>query len=95
MTRSKIANRQRGDIEKKSTNAISVNFGFDFQSNAAIMLMLKNIKIATKVKVEGKKEDIEITLNEEAKAVEKTADKPAKIPAVKKPAKAKAKKTDS
>jgi len=47
----------------KSTNASSVQFGFDFQSNAAIMLMLKNIKIADSVKVEGETEDIEIKLN--------------------------------
>ena len=45
----------------KSTNASSSAFGWDFQSNAAIMLMLKNIDKATKVKVEGQTEDIEIT----------------------------------
>jgi hypothetical protein len=47
----------------KSTNASASAFGWDFQSNAAIMLMLKNIKVATAVKVEGKTEDIEITLD--------------------------------
>jgi len=47
----------------KSTNASASAFWWDFQSNAAIMLMLKNIKIATAVKVEGEKEDIEITLD--------------------------------
>lgn len=47
----------------KSTNASASAFGWDFQSNAAIMLMLKNIKVATAVKVEGEKEDIEITLD--------------------------------
>ena len=47
----------------KSTNASASAFGWDFQSNAAIMLMLKNIKVATSVKVEGKTEDIEITLD--------------------------------
>jgi hypothetical protein len=47
----------------RSTNASSAVFGWDFQSNAAIMLMLKNIKVASAVKVEGKTEDIEITLD--------------------------------
>ena len=46
----------------KSSNASASAFGWDFQSNAAIMLMLKNIDIASKVKVEGQDEDVEITL---------------------------------
>jgi hypothetical protein len=37
-------------------------FGWDFQVNAAIVLMLKNIKQATAVKVEGATDDIEIYL---------------------------------
>ena len=45
----------------KSSNASASAFGWDFQSNAAIMLMLKNIEKASKVKVEGKSEDVEIT----------------------------------
>ena len=45
----------------KSSNASASAFGWDFQSNAAIMLMLKNIEKASKVKVEGQSEDIEIT----------------------------------
>lgn len=45
----------------KSSNAMPSAFGWDFQSNAAIMLMLKNIEKASKVKVEGQSEDIEIT----------------------------------
>lgn len=45
----------------KSSNAMPSAFGWDFQSNAAIMLMLKNIVKASKVKVEGQSEDIEIT----------------------------------
>lgn len=47
----------------KSSNASASAFGWDFQSNAAIMLMIKNIEEAVKVKVEGQSEDIEITLN--------------------------------
>ena len=47
----------------KSSNATSSAFGWDFQSNAAIMLMLDNIKEAFKVKVEGENEDVEITFN--------------------------------
>lgn len=46
----------------KSSNASASAFGWDFQSNAAIMLMLKNIEKASKVKVEGQTEDVEITL---------------------------------
>lgn len=45
----------------KSSNAMPSAFGWDFQSNAAIMLMLKNIERASKVKVEGHTEDVEIT----------------------------------
>jgi hypothetical protein len=37
----------------KSTNTSPAAFGWDFQSNAAIMLMLKNIKVASAAKVEG------------------------------------------
>lgn len=48
----------------KSSNASASAFGWDFQSNAAIMLMLKNIEKASKVKVEGQSEDVEITLND-------------------------------
>src|SRR5665648_485604 len=45
----------------KSSNAMPSAFGWEFQSNAAIMLMLKNIEKASKVKVEGQTEDVEIT----------------------------------
>jgi hypothetical protein len=38
-------------------------FGWDFQVNAAIVLMLKNIKQARAVKVEGPTDDIEVYLN--------------------------------
>lgn len=47
----------------KSSNASASAFGWDFQSNAAIMLMLKNIVDASKVKVEGDSEDVEITFS--------------------------------
>jgi len=64
----------------KSSNASATAFGWDFQSNAAIMIMLKNIKEASAVKVEGATEDIEIALNNgkmifsQAKAVFKPDD---------------------
>lgn len=48
----------------KSSNAAASAFGWDFQSNAAIMLMLKNIDRASKVKVEGQTEDVEISLSD-------------------------------
>lgn len=47
----------------KSSNSSAATFGWDFQSNAAIMIMLKNMREASAVKVEGTTEDIEITLN--------------------------------
>lgn len=47
----------------RSSNATASAFGWEFQSNAAIMLMLKNIEDATKVKVEGNIEDVEITFS--------------------------------
>jgi len=46
-----------------NTNSSASAFGWDFQSNAALVLMLKNIKRAVSVKVEGKTEDIEIILD--------------------------------
>ena len=51
----------KGSNQVKSSNASASAFGWDFQSNAAIMLMLKNIEQASKVKVEGSTEDVEIT----------------------------------
>lgn len=64
----------------RSSNATASAFGWDFQSNAAIMLMLKNIERASKVKVEGENEDVEITFSDgkmlmaQAKAVEEPDD---------------------
>ena len=61
-------------------NASASAFGWDFQVNSAILLMLENIKDAKHVRVEGADEDIEITLQDkskvyaQAKAVEKPDD---------------------
>ena len=46
----------------KSRRANAVLFGFDFQRNAAIVLMLENIKDLRSVRLEGNEEDIELTL---------------------------------
>lgn len=45
-------------------NATSVVFGWDFQVNAAIVIMLENIKELTSIRLEGESEDIEIDLND-------------------------------
>lgn len=45
-------------------NASASAFGWDFQTNSAILLMLENIKDAKRVRVEGADEDIEITLQD-------------------------------
>lgn len=61
-------------------NASASAFGWDFQINSAILLMLENIREAKDVRVEGADEDIEITLKDQtkiyaqAKAVEKPDD---------------------
>lgn len=44
------------------TNASDSIFGWDFQINAAIILMLEDIEYVQKVRVEGQTEDIEITM---------------------------------
>lgn len=46
-------------------NATPSAFGWDFQVNAAIVLMIENIKLVKSVRVEGKKEDIELLLENE------------------------------
>lgn len=48
-------------------NASSSLFGWDFQVNSAILLMLENIKDAKRIRVEGADEDIEITLQDQSK----------------------------
>lgn len=61
-------------------NASSSAFGWDFQANSAMLLMLENIREAKRVRVEGSDEDIEITLDDhtkiyaQARAVEKPDD---------------------
>lgn len=61
----------------KSRRANAVIFGFDFQVNAAIVLMIENIKEMDALRLEGNYEDIELELNDggyifaQAKAVEK------------------------
>ena len=61
-------------------NASASAFGWDFQANSAIILMLENIRDAKCIRVEGVDEDIEITLQDQtkiyaqAKAVEKPDD---------------------
>ena len=47
-------------------NASASAFGWDFQANSAILLMLENIKDAKRVRVEGADEDIEITLQNQS-----------------------------
>ena len=60
-------------------SAHAVGFGFDFQTNAAIVLMLENIKDLVSLRVEGNDEDIELTLNNgkkilaQAKAIENSS----------------------
>lgn len=53
-----------GDGDRtRSTNASLVEFGWDFQHNAGIVIMLQNIERANAVRIEGQKEDIEVTLD--------------------------------
>lgn len=48
----------------RNTNASQEVFGFDFQVNATIFLLLDNIKEVKTVRMEGASEDIELTLND-------------------------------
>ena len=48
-------------------NASASAFGWDFQANSAILLMLENIKDAKRIRVEGADEDIEVTLQDTSK----------------------------
>ncbi|MCY7008599.1 hypothetical protein OCK72_08100 [Fusobacterium simiae] len=63
----------------KNRRADSVIFGFDFQVNAAIVLMLENIKDLESLKLEGDYEDIELKLKNnkyilaQAKAVKQSS----------------------
>lgn len=47
-----------------NTNASDSLFGWDFQINAAIVLMLEDIENVQQVRVEGSTEDIEITMTD-------------------------------
>ena len=49
--------RTSGGIGMENRNASASALGWDFQANAAIMLMLENIQKAEKVRVEGKDEE--------------------------------------
>ena len=51
----------------KSRRANDVLFGFDFQRNAAIVLMLESIKELRSVHLEGNEEDIELTMENSRK----------------------------
>lgn len=63
----------------KSRRANAVMFGFDFQVNAAIVLMIENIEDLKSLRLEGNYEDIELELENnqyilaQAKAVEKSS----------------------
>lgn len=48
----------------KNSNASPEVFGFDFQVNATIFLLLDNIKEVKQVRMEGSSEDIELTMND-------------------------------
>ena len=50
-------------IIMKRRRASSVIFGFDFQVNAAIILMLENMNDFSTLRLEENYEDIEIKLN--------------------------------
>lgn len=63
----------------RSRRADAVLFGFDFQRNAAIVLMLENIKNFQSLRLEGNDQDIELTMQDgkrilaQAKAVVKSS----------------------
>ena len=46
------------------SNASPEVFGFDFQVNATIFLLLDNIKDVKTIRMEGASEDIELTMND-------------------------------
>lgn len=62
----------------RGSNASPIEFGWDFQHNAGIVMMLANLNRAKAIRIEGKVEDIEITLTNGKKilAQAKSADKP-------------------
>lgn len=72
-------NLNREEMRMRDRRAHAVLFGFDFQVNAAIILMLENIKELKSLRLEGEKEDIELTLENgekilaQAKSVERAS----------------------
>ena len=50
-------------VKETDRNASQSAFGWDFQVGAGIILMLENIKELSKLKIEGKNDDIELTLS--------------------------------
>lgn len=50
------------DADSEARNAVDLLFGISFQINAGIMIMLRNIKEMETMRLEGPKEDIELTL---------------------------------
>jgi hypothetical protein len=57
-----VDEEEKVDVARKYTMAKSSNasgFSWHFQSNVAILLMIKNIVEATSVRVEGSTEDLE------------------------------------
>jgi len=67
------------EVLAKSRRANAVMFGFEFQVNAAIVLMIENIEDLKTIRLEGNFEDIELELENnryilaQAKAVEKSS----------------------
>ena len=55
------------DIYEFDNDASASSFGWDFQANAGIFLFLKLFADAKDIKIESKKQDIEITLNDSSK----------------------------
>lgn len=51
-------------MNKKSSNASAIAFGFEFQKAAGIQIFLDNVEHAAEVEIEGQKEDIEIRMSD-------------------------------
>ena len=60
----------RGDV-MNSTQASATIFGFQFQINAAIYLMLKHFSDFDQIKIEGSQEDIELFLHDNKKILKR------------------------
>ena len=54
-------------MDAANRNASPSVFGYQFQINVAIYLMIKYFKEVEEIKIEGKNEDIEISLNNKEK----------------------------